>query len=987
MAPRRACRRGARGVQAALALLASVGAGVGKLELDEDDCLVSGICEKQLDAIVVDIRERIVAHLGSVVSSALSVGPTALVQEAYDHRDGLLKLESVEASSLAQPLSGQPHARAVLDDLYYKHDSYPELFAVWFQKAEGRLLGVRRALPCEVSGAGACAAAGVTYSGSPVTNSSRIAMEWDPTGRTLTSYVYDPEARTLSKLSDQAGWGPEWQSGATEYFKANPGVDLLSETSVYWTDPYTWLGRLGAASVAKIAPTGTYVGMLITHYDFAAFETLFTKVRTAGDTYVMVLYGDLGLLGNNRQNETTQEYIAPAVEGGKQVYPERAGTTGTAVSTDAVVAKTLQWLDSAAGLRPSPESGSSRSNLARDDSWWSSFKDAGRKLEAHVTVDGKQQIWKLYAEGAQDASGKFRVVVIGATNKDGFYQVPREMRLKKPTGCVLPEACRDTLTSGSMELRVRGLMQLQDTANGWLGTATSALNELDLMYNLGAFDAAAPRQCGAGCGAVRYEDVPSRERLRTFLWSSMKVYSELAWMYVGWDAPVDGHKPILGYLREPSQDVRLWILNTNAGAGSTTTAAAEQWTTWDNGTQRELKLQTQNFRLEDRPWYKAALNDPYDSFRWHDPYVFSDGSLGITCTKRAFGGGFTSGVTPKAPMGVFAADFTLGFIENMLKDLQKDMPTSTLFIIDARTVSSSSSASSFPASIIASTSPRQKDTNQVIGVDKFKLVEMYGAYYGEMLWQASTVVLSRGIGGWRLDKVYSGLFDGKKQDGTATSFFVDWIGMRDVGAAVSYDWALCSTGPEVDQYNLPFAADQQKVDGEAVMKIVIIGVVVCLLALLRYVCPKHRLKECFAKLQGKKRPPSLAGHYSSMDSQEMARHSVQHAPAGAPPTPPWTVASSTEGQPPPWQMPGGGPPPTWGRGTMPSMNSGPAPAGTPPWLQAGAPPPPGSMPTYVSGATMPPPIASGFPTNPTNSTDNQGGGFPAYPTNATDAPL
>eukprot|EP00756_Hemistasia_phaeocysticola_P066610 Hpha_TRINITY_DN9351_c0_g1::TRINITY_DN9351_c0_g1_i2::g.25884::m.25884 len=695
----------------ALLLFAGV-ASVGAQSL----CMPKSECETQLQTRISDVRTRIVDTVQSELDGLLQIAPTAIMKDDVKYEEGLFDFD----------LSTANNRSALAQMLYYQLQGLPEVYWIYYgEQSTGRFLGFRRATTTEVN----------TVTG--VTANMLIRTECAGTGSPMSFYKTDTTDSSGGDAIGSAFNSVTWDLASKAWFTQGIAIsnqaDQFSITNgaVQWTSTYAFSdGTLGVSAVRRVetrpSATGSAIGVVAADYSLSGLSDFIKALPIpplpSGDPMpVLILEGP------------SKKILATNIAG-------LEGQTATS-STNALVAQ-------AADKMYTTQAG----YLGTSSSVWATLQASATQ----ATFNYGNQSSALTAVGLESPAGgtnPLRLVSLMVSDVDMGYVVIDPTCTSPNVGTV---ACRETLLSAALDLRFRTLSFLAQNTKEYLGVAYVVVNSLDETYNLGDFNVG---WCDP-CGSFDLTNAGERANIDLHLKNLLVIYRELYWVYYGQNS----NRQYLGYLRPLPTTYQRW--ECNGGMDSQTCGTAKF--TWINN--NSVARTDPNDPLT-RPWYTSGYALAYDKFYWTVPYTFGNGEVGLSIVKKAFGGDWDR-TTGK---GVWAADFSLGFIATYVNSLSVDEGW-VVYIVAKDGL------------LLGSTA-----TGETVGS------------------QANTAnnVVIRGTAPELLQLSSAGLWDSTERttsytDPSGRFYFVDYVGVKDTSTDVvrSYDWAFVLCAPEDVLYDV-----------------------------------------------------------------------------------------------------------------------------------------------------------------------------------------
>ena len=510
-------------------------------------CLKEGLCETQVTDVVNDLRARITDRLQSEVESNLGIAPTVvkLTSDAFSH--GILQHD----------MSNANFEGALLEHFWNQLQNFEEVDWVYFgHGTTGDFIGFRRAYACEMSASLTCNyGSGVPTAGAPTLTAGTL-VRLITTGTTVNAFSTNPSGDTgsdaVAQLYSETGYVTTTRDWYTFGLQQGSG----------WTAPYVFSGgRFGISYVQRITIGGVVVGVLAADYEMDFLSNFINNIPVAGNSYLFVVSATGELLANNKGTSVISNNSPLQASASEEPFKSL---------TAAVQAAEPRFSDPAA-------------------TWTAITKETtvGQAAVSGVT-------YKYDAIGIQYNQLKWMVVI--ASVSGDFYVAERNNILN----CVEQYHCRGILSTAASDLRFRTLSHLRLEINNYLGSALSAIRDLDQIYNNGNF---AENWCTT-CGMIDIENAVERDNLKKYIKSIMTAYTELYWVYVGFEGG-----RFIGYKRVPGQtDPVLWTCHP---PNDYTTASCQQAAFYTSDTEplgAASEVVTGQHPTT-RPWYTDAISN------------------------------------------------------------------------------------------------------------------------------------------------------------------------------------------------------------------------------------------------------------------------------------------------------------------------------------------------------------------------------------------
>eukprot|EP01061_Rhynchopus_euleeides_P009847 TRINITY_DN1915_c0_g1_i4.p1 TRINITY_DN1915_c0_g1~~TRINITY_DN1915_c0_g1_i4.p1 ORF type:complete len:733 (+),score=249.49 TRINITY_DN1915_c0_g1_i4:407-2605(+) len=518
------------------------------------------------------------------------------------------------------------YENALLEHFFYQMSLFTSVS--WFyygDAASNSFIGLRRSWPCETNQT--CAYAGATV------NPSRPALPEGSIVRLLT------KAGRLEAYSTSAGSDPAVLLYSEAYdLKVRPWyTGALGGTAGQnaWTDPYPFTGGVLGVTVSRLVKNsaGTTLGVLAADYELTFMHSFLQGIAgLSANTRMFAMTTGSMLVAHNNAD-------LPANDDGQQVSAVSDAAI-TAVGADVMVKYPI---------------------FAQKTADWTGVSETAQR--GNLTVGSASYFYD--AIGIVDQ----RWVLLVAFPEAEYYPVT-PVAEGACQGKTTLSTCRSLMDASHLDLRQRTLKHFAEYARDYLGAAVAAISSLDTAYNMGNLHAG---WCEAGsCGVIRWDNATDTENLRKHIESTLQAYPEVAWLYSGWQTA----KKVLGY-RTMDGKLQLWRTCDGNPAGCTTGVGF-----WEDAARTQLVGSAlPDFDFATRPWYTKGMTlDSIDKLAWTDPYIFSDGHIGVTLVKKIFNGDWQS----TTPEGVWAADYTVSFLTDFLKSSINLAEGSVAYIMDNR---------------------------------------------------------------------------------------------------------------------------------------------------------------------------------------------------------------------------------------------------------------------------------------------------------------
>eukprot|EP01063_Lacrimia_lanifica_P009522 TRINITY_DN16500_c0_g1_i1.p1 TRINITY_DN16500_c0_g1~~TRINITY_DN16500_c0_g1_i1.p1 ORF type:complete len:759 (+),score=286.66 TRINITY_DN16500_c0_g1_i1:56-2278(+) len=608
------------------------------LAVSGQECMPDGTCKTQVAKVIEDIREKIADRIQSKMEGVFALAPTAVRVTDSKFSDGMLSSDMTNAS----------YEAALLEHFWYQMQQFEDLDWVYFgHDATGSFVSLRRPYQCEL-------AKNCNYGGTQPTGNAIPTVAADTIVRELTTAASGHtmmQAWPTAKATGSDPIGTQYLYEAPYNLRGRPWYETGKKSTVgatVWEQPYKWSGgQVGITAMRRVEAAGSFVGVLAADYELAFISEFLAGLDVPGaascrvtndaackdkmaDVFVMSYDGSL--VGTNKGISVLNgDNVVKVSEVNNDVIKKVASDVFAKIP--AFASATADWATVTAAIQ------------------------RGQTVASHMGAS-KQVYWD--AIGILD----LRWIVVVTSVEDAMHQVYKSSKYQ----CVTKLICREVLLQAQSDLGERQVLHFRDLAMDYLSVPNTIINQFEASYNNGEMHG----EFCSTCGALTWGDATHMSFMKKHMKSLMQIFTGPAWLYLGFN-----EQKVVGYRRKDNA-LQLWQTCEGTPEGCDTGSAF-----WADDARTSLVESKPADEFWTREWFLLPdkVNLGNDQFAWTKPYVFGDGDIGITLTKRLYAGDWKT----TSPIGIVGADVTMKYFSQLVAGMDVQGQT-VVYVYDKETM-------------------------------------------------------------------------------------------------------------------------------------------------------------------------------------------------------------------------------------------------------------------------------------------------------------
>eukprot|EP01065_Artemidia_motanka_P008426 TRINITY_DN1423_c0_g2_i3.p1 TRINITY_DN1423_c0_g2~~TRINITY_DN1423_c0_g2_i3.p1 ORF type:complete len:2218 (+),score=841.54 TRINITY_DN1423_c0_g2_i3:996-6656(+) len=475
------------------------------------NCVTTASCAAERDKVAAKTRSRMMKTIREETADHLNESPRSALVTDSDFDEGILTADLSKATSEAVEMADADTLRT-LEHFFWQMDAFPGQYWLYYGQTwcggqrscadtdankdePGNLfIGYRRAKPDEVTSGKVC-------------QGCKVLTWGNTTGMYFfaTAGVRDMTATTL--LQHDANWRLRARGWYKDGKAIGEKADPFTNDNFKWTDAYVFSGgEIGLSVIRAVAAEGTVVGCVAADYELGSFLSKFLdrpRLRTKNGIIVIV-DKDKNLIVNT-------DGFAVSKQGPSGLVLKPSADLKTEAGNGPLVA---QAVDTAF-----------QSNGYSNTGIYASATPKAETLTFNTKRYTLDSIAVRHPSGAASSGDMYWVAVHVAPEAD-FAPPIGNYSGECPDGQLTQDQCDFVVAPAAEDLRDRTLDQVQDETLEFMRVAVTQVVETQRDYDMGLFKPATQPPIDLNNPAIR-------SRLKKHIYTQMKIYPGLAWIYMG----------------------------------------------------------------------------------------------------------------------------------------------------------------------------------------------------------------------------------------------------------------------------------------------------------------------------------------------------------------------------------------------------------------------------------------------------------------------